>query len=157
MTKLRIEFLAKNARASEGQNPQGKKAVAKSKGRALSPARSVLAKRERSDPDSSPEDGNAEDADLIGVCLKSRATVRLGLYISSPQADLYSAENPISQNRSKYLAGFRSPRRPVRPSDNPILSIGRFFNVRHHIDASCCFFPPGLMVSFRGLACRHNC
>ncbi|KAI9462310.1 hypothetical protein BJY52DRAFT_1166929 [Lactarius psammicola] len=61
MTKLRIEFLAKNARASEGQNPQGKKGGAKSKGRALSPERSVLAKRERSDPDSSPEDGNMED------------------------------------------------------------------------------------------------
>jgi hypothetical protein len=70
MTKLRIEFLAKNARAGEGQNQQGKKGVAKSKGRALSPARSVLTKRERSDPDSLPEDGNAEDVDLIGMCLK---------------------------------------------------------------------------------------
>jgi Ino eighty subunit 1 len=66
MTKLRIEFLAKNARASESQNPQGKKSGGKSKGRALSPERSVLAKRERSDPDSSPEDGNVEDADLLG-------------------------------------------------------------------------------------------
>ncbi|KAH9044650.1 hypothetical protein EDB85DRAFT_1910529 [Lactarius pseudohatsudake] len=66
MTKLRIEFLAKNARASEGQNPPGKKSAARSKGRALSPNRSVLAKRERSDPDSSPEDGNARDADLLG-------------------------------------------------------------------------------------------
>lgn len=66
MTKLRIEFLAKNARAGEGQNQQGKKGVAKSKGRALSPARSVLSKRERSDPDSLPDDGNAEDVDLIG-------------------------------------------------------------------------------------------
>ncbi|KAI9444957.1 hypothetical protein H4582DRAFT_2180901, partial [Lactarius indigo] len=66
MTKLRIEFLAKNARASEGQNPPGKKSVARSKGRALSPDRSVLAKRERSDPDSSPEDGNVGDADLLG-------------------------------------------------------------------------------------------
>jgi hypothetical protein len=70
MTKLRIEFLAKNARAGEGQNQQGKKGVAKSKGRALSPARSVLSKRERSDPDSLPDDGNAEDVDLIGMCLK---------------------------------------------------------------------------------------
>lgn len=66
MTKLRIEFLAKNARASESQHPQGKKSMAKSKGRALSPARSVPAKRERSDPDSSPEDGNVEDADFLG-------------------------------------------------------------------------------------------
>ncbi|KAH9065902.1 hypothetical protein EDB87DRAFT_904102 [Lactarius vividus] len=66
MTKLRIEFLAKNARASEGQNPPGKKSVARSKGRALSPDRSVLAKRERSDPDSLPEDGNVGDVDLLG-------------------------------------------------------------------------------------------
>ena len=157
MTKLRIEFLAKNARASEGQNPQGKKVVAKSKGRASSPARSVLTKRERSDPDSSPEDGNAEDADLIGVCLKSSYRQTRLIYIVSPQADPHSAENPISQNRSKYLVSFRSPWRPVRPSDNPILSIGQFFNVRYLLDACYCFFPPGLMVSHRGLACCHNC
>ncbi|KAH9004191.1 hypothetical protein EDB86DRAFT_3072540 [Lactarius hatsudake] len=45
MTKLRLEFLAKNCPSQR---------------------RSVLAKRERSDPDSSPEDGNVRDADLLG-------------------------------------------------------------------------------------------
>lgn len=119
MTKLRIEFLAKNARAGEGQNQQNKKGAAKSKGRALSPARSVLTKRERSDPDSLPDDGNAEDADLIGMCLKL-CYCQTCLYIVSLQADLSSAESPISQNRSKCLVGFQSLRCPARPSDNPI-------------------------------------
>ena len=137
MTKLRIEFLAKNARASESQNLQGKKGMAKSKGRASSPARSILTKRERSDPDSLPEDANAEDADLLGMVIKSCYRQTRLIYL---QADLHSAESPISQSRSKRLVCFPSPRRPVHPSDNRILSIGRFFNVRHLAHSSVAFF-----------------
>lgn len=119
MTKLRIEFLAKNARAGEGQNQQNKKGAAKSKGKALSPARSVLAKRERSDPDSLPDDGTAEDADLIGMCLKL-CYCPTPLYVVLPQVDLPSVESPICQSRLKCLVGFQSLRCPARPSDNPI-------------------------------------
>ena len=156
MTKLRIEFLAKNARASESQTPQGKKSGAKSKGRALSPERSVLAKRERSDPDSSPEDGNVEDADLLGMSLKP-CYPQTRLIYRSLQADLHSAESPISQNRSKYLVCFRSPRRPVHPSDNLILFIGRSFNVRPVADPSAAIYFSDLLASLRGVACRHYC
>ena len=102
MTKLRIEFLAKNARANESQNTQGKKSVAKSKGRALSPERSVLAKRERSDPDSSPEDGTLEDADLLGM----------GLLLSSDSAHISSfAPGRATQRRKPNLSkSFRGSR-----------------------------------------------
>ncbi len=133
MTKLRVEFLAKNARGNEGQNQQDKKSMAKSKGRHLSPERSVLTKRERHDPDSSPEDGNVEDAGLLGMNFRSRHNKLADI---SPQADLHSAEGTISQGRSKYLVHFQSPRRLVRPSDHLMLSIGRFFNVRHLADVS---------------------
>jgi hypothetical protein len=58
MTKLRIDFLAKNAQNGENNNnnhPKDRKGTAKSKVRA-SPGKSVPAKRERSDPDSAVGD-----------------------------------------------------------------------------------------------------
>ena len=63
MTKLRIEFLAKNAQGGEnnsGNHPKDRKGTAKSKARPPSPGKSIPAKRERSDPDSAVED----EADL---------------------------------------------------------------------------------------------
>ena len=59
MTKLRIEFLAKNAQGGEnnsGNHPKDRKGIAKSKARPPSPGKSIPAKRERSDPDSAVED-----------------------------------------------------------------------------------------------------
>ncbi|KAH9968716.1 hypothetical protein BC827DRAFT_1165042 [Russula dissimulans] len=70
MTRLRMEFLAKNAQGGESNNANTKdrKGLAKSKGsRAPSPGKFIPAKRERSDPDSSVvEEGNAEESDLLG-------------------------------------------------------------------------------------------
>lgn len=67
MTKLRMEFLAKNAQSTEGNNPKDRKGITKSKARASSPGKSVPTKRERSDPDSSVEEGNAEEIDHLGT------------------------------------------------------------------------------------------
>ncbi|KAI0257299.1 hypothetical protein BJV78DRAFT_1277848 [Lactifluus subvellereus] len=66
MTKLRMEFLAKNAQTTEGNNSKDRKGVTKLKARASSPGKSVLTKRERSDPDSSVEESNAEEIDHLG-------------------------------------------------------------------------------------------
>ncbi|KAI0308055.1 hypothetical protein B0F90DRAFT_1679791 [Multifurca ochricompacta] len=66
MTKLRMEFLARNAQTGESINSKDRKALAKSKGgRGSSPGKLIPAKRERSDPDSSVEEGNTLEADLI--------------------------------------------------------------------------------------------
>lgn len=70
MTKLRLSFLAKNAQGGENtssRNSKDRKGAAKSKVRAPSPRTSIPAKRERSDPDSSMEEGNAEEADHLGT------------------------------------------------------------------------------------------
>ena len=71
MTKLRMEFLAKNAQGNEANNAKDKKGVTKSKVRPPSPGKSVPTKRERSDPDSATEEGNAEETDRIGTLLFS--------------------------------------------------------------------------------------
>lgn len=63
MTKLRLDFLAKNAQAGENNtnsHPKDKKGTAKSRVRAPS---LVPAKRERSDPDSAVDD----EADQLGT------------------------------------------------------------------------------------------
>jgi len=65
MTKLRMEFLAKNVQGAENANPKDRKGVTKSRTRAHSPRRSIPTKRERSDPDSSLEEGNAEGTDIL--------------------------------------------------------------------------------------------
>jgi Ino eighty subunit 1 len=65
MTKMRMEFLAKNAQGGEGNNPRDRKGVPKSKLRPPSPGKSIPTKRERSDPDSAMEEGN--DTDHIGT------------------------------------------------------------------------------------------
>ena len=63
MTKLRIDFLAKNAQqGGENNNAKDRKGVAKSKVRAPSRGKSIPTKRERSDPDSAAED----DSDQLG-------------------------------------------------------------------------------------------
>jgi hypothetical protein len=64
MTKLRIEFLAKNAQqgGETSNNPKDRKGIAKSKVRAPSRGKSIPTKRERSDPDSAVED----DSDQLG-------------------------------------------------------------------------------------------
>ena len=62
MTKLRIDFLAKNAQGAENNN-KDRKGIAKSKVRAPSPGKSIPAKRERSDPDSAVED----ESDHLGT------------------------------------------------------------------------------------------
>ncbi|KAI0281637.1 hypothetical protein BGY98DRAFT_958285 [Russula aff. rugulosa BPL654] len=64
MTKLRFDFLAKNAQQggennngnSNSSNPKDRKGTAKSKARAPSRGKSIPAKRERSEPDSAVED-----------------------------------------------------------------------------------------------------
>ncbi|KAI9511748.1 hypothetical protein F5148DRAFT_993396 [Russula earlei] len=66
MTRLRMEFLAKNAQGGENNNSKDRKGLAKPKVRAHSPGKFLPAKRERSDPDSSVEEGNAEETDLLG-------------------------------------------------------------------------------------------
>jgi Ino eighty subunit 1 len=71
MTKLRFDFLAKNAQQggennngnSNNSNPKDRKGTAKSKARAPSHGKSIPAKRERSEPDSAVED----DSDHIGT------------------------------------------------------------------------------------------
>ena len=63
MTKLRLDFLAKNAQGGENNSssqPKDRKGIAKSKVRAPSPGKSIPAKRERSDPDSLVEDESAQ-------------------------------------------------------------------------------------------------
>jgi Ino eighty subunit 1 len=66
MTKMRMEFLAKNAQqAGEGNNAKERKGVPKSKFRPPSPGKSIPTKRERSDPDSAVEEAN--DTDHIGA------------------------------------------------------------------------------------------
>jgi len=69
MTKLRMEFLAKNAQGNEANNAKDKKGMSKSKLRPPSPGKSIptKTKRERSDPDSVTEEGNAEETDHIGT------------------------------------------------------------------------------------------
>ena len=69
MTKLRMEFLAKNAQGNEANNAKDKKGMSKSKLRPPSPGKSIPTKRERSDPDSATEEGNAEETDHIGTFL----------------------------------------------------------------------------------------
>jgi len=69
MTKLRIDFLTKNAQQggennnSSNSNPKDRKGIAKSKVRAPSRGKSIPTKRERSDPDSAVED----DSDHLGT------------------------------------------------------------------------------------------
>ncbi|KAI0001778.1 hypothetical protein BJV77DRAFT_1063176 [Russula vinacea] len=67
MTKLRIDFLAKNAQGAENNN-KDRKGIAKSKVRAPSPGKSIPAKRERSDPDSAVED----ESDHLGPTSRKR-------------------------------------------------------------------------------------
>ena len=64
MTKLRIDFLAKNAQqgGENNNNPKDRKGNPKSNARAPSRGKSVPTKRERSDPDSAVED----DSDQLG-------------------------------------------------------------------------------------------
>jgi Ino eighty subunit 1 len=67
MTKMRMEFLAKNAQGGEGNNnPKDRKGAPKSKLRPPSPGKSIPAKRERSDPDSTMEEGH-EETDHLGT------------------------------------------------------------------------------------------
>jgi Ino eighty subunit 1 len=68
MTKLRIDFLARNAQQggennNSNSNPKDRKGIAKSKVRAPSRGKSIPTKRERSDPDSAVED----DSDHLGT------------------------------------------------------------------------------------------
>jgi Ino eighty subunit 1 len=66
MTKLRIDFLAKNWKQpgeSNNGNPKDRKGVAKSKPGAPSHGKSIPTKRERSDPDSVVED----ECDQLGT------------------------------------------------------------------------------------------
>jgi Ino eighty subunit 1 len=84
MTKLRMEFLAKNAQATESNNPKDRKGIAKSKAKASPPGRSIPTKRERSDPDSSVEEGNAEEIDQLSIAL----------HVVSPLALLMSRSRP---------------------------------------------------------------
>ena len=65
MTKLRFDFLAKNAQqgGENNSNPKDRKGTAKSKARAPSRGKSIPAKRERSEPDSAVED----DSDHLGT------------------------------------------------------------------------------------------
>jgi hypothetical protein len=66
MTKLRIDFLAKNAQGND--NAKDKKGIQKSKLRQPSPGKSIPTKRDRSDPDSATEEGNnPEEADHLGT------------------------------------------------------------------------------------------
>jgi hypothetical protein len=60
MTKLRIDFLAKNLQqgGESNVNPKDKKGIAKSKAGAPSHGKSIPTKRERSEPDSAVEDGS---------------------------------------------------------------------------------------------------
>jgi len=84
MTRLRMEFLAKNAQGGENNNTNTKdrKGLAKSKGsRAPSPGKLLPAKRERSDPGSSVEGGNAEESDLLGGYFQFQVDINL---ITSP-------------------------------------------------------------------------
>ncbi len=155
MTKLRIEFLAKNARANESQNPQGKKGGAKSKGRALSPARSVLSKRERSDPDSSPEDGNVED---LGMGLKSCYRQTRSAHISSLSGRPTQRRKPDLSKSLKVprtLSESSAPRASIRQSNIVHRSIlQRTASLMMHL---LLFSFSDLMTSFRGVACRHHC
>jgi Ino eighty subunit 1 len=64
MTKLRIDFLAKNAQqGGEHNNSKDRKGIAKAKVRTPSSGKSIPTKRERSDPDSAVED----DSDHLGT------------------------------------------------------------------------------------------
>jgi Ino eighty subunit 1 len=64
MTKLRMEFLAKNAQTAENNNPKDRKGITKLKTNASSPGKSVPTKRERSDADSL-EDPNTDQVDRL--------------------------------------------------------------------------------------------
>jgi Ino eighty subunit 1 len=67
MTKLRMDFLAKNAQGGEGNHPKARKGMPKSKFRPPTPGKSIPTKRERSDPDSAMEEGNADESDHLGT------------------------------------------------------------------------------------------
>ena len=65
MTKLRFDFLAKNAQQGSENNNKDRKGIAKSKVGAPSRGKSIPTKRERSDPDSAVED----ESDQLGMFL----------------------------------------------------------------------------------------
>ncbi|KAI0274902.1 hypothetical protein BC834DRAFT_20390 [Gloeopeniophorella convolvens] len=74
MTKVRMDFLAKNAQANEGNTSKVQKGSVKAKASALSPPdKAVPAKRERSDPDSLVEDTNTDDVPLSRPPQRKRA------------------------------------------------------------------------------------
>jgi Ino eighty subunit 1 len=105
MTKLRMEFLAKNAQATESSNnPKDRKGIAKSKAKASSPGRSIPTKRERSDPDSSVEEGNVEEIDHLSIALSRRIPISLTNF--SFQVDPRRDDDRTLQRRSKSLVRF---------------------------------------------------
>jgi Ino eighty subunit 1 len=91
MTKLRIDFLAKNAQGAENNNRKG---TAKSKVRAPSPGKSIPAKRERSDPDSAAED----ESDHLGPPSRRRRPKTL-----NPSRAL--SESSISRLSNRHSGG----------------------------------------------------
>ena len=93
MTKLRIDFLAKNAQGGENNSsnqPKDRKGIAKSKVRAPSPGKSIPAKRERSDPESAVED----EFDQLGTL---SFLFTLALLIFSPRSSLTQKTTQATQ------------------------------------------------------------
>jgi hypothetical protein len=113
MTKLRMEFLAKNAQTTESNNAKDRKGVTKLKTRASSPGKSVPTKRERSDPDSSVEEGNTEEIDHLST----------SLHIVFPLALLISRLGRPSQRRRPTVPTPLEISRALLESSTPQTSI----------------------------------
>ena len=93
MTKLRFDFLAKNAQqggeANNSNNNKDRKGIAKSKVGAQSRGKSISTKRERSDPDSAVED----ESDQLG-------TGTFSLFIRPRIMPIYPSGPPLRKRRS---------------------------------------------------------
>jgi Ino eighty subunit 1 len=113
MTKLRIDFLAKNAQGAENNNRKG---TAKSKVRAPSPGKSIPAKRERSDPDSAAED----ESDHLGTF---QFSIHLIVLLISPLGPPSRRRRPKTLNPSRALSESSISRLSNRHSGGPHRSI----------------------------------
>ena len=115
MTKLRIDFLAKNAQGAENNN-KDRKGIAKSKVRAPSPGKSIPAKRERSDPDSAVED----ESDHLGTSFHFLFNLR---FLISPLGPTSRKRRPKTLNPSRALSDSSISRLSNRHSSGPHRSI----------------------------------
>ena len=156
MTKLRMEFLAKNAQGNEANNAKDKKGMSKSKLRPPSPGKSIPTKRERSDPDSATEEANAEETDHLGTFPFSasiRSSLDLSLSLAGPPSHRRRHNLPKSLELSRTLSDSSTSRASNRHSSGSHRSI-----LQRMFPSALTFSPFSLShhISYRGVARRHH-